>query len=91
MILRCVFTLALVGSFPFTAAAQAPQSFTQAMTQTIVLSSAATSGGLAPGADRAAVVGADTSHEKIRPAPRPSNRNPEARPFHIHERAAQSS
>ena len=24
MILRCVFTLALVGSFPFTAAAQAP-------------------------------------------------------------------
>ena len=59
MILRCVFTLALVGSFLFTAAAQAPQSSTQAMTQTIVLSSAATSGGLAPGADRAAVVGAD--------------------------------
>jgi len=59
MTLRCVLTLALVGSFSFGAAAQAPQFSSQAKTQTIVYSSPAITGGLAPGADRAAVVGSD--------------------------------
>ncbi len=54
-----VLTLALLGSFSFTLAAQAPQSSSQAKTQTIVLSAAATSGALSPGADSAAVVGGD--------------------------------
>src|SRR5713101_1135617 len=59
MTLRCVLTLALLGSFSFTIAAQTPQSSSQAKTQTIVLSSPATSGALSPGADSAAVVGSD--------------------------------
>ena len=59
MTLRCALTLALVGSFSFTVAAPAPQSISQTKTQTIVLSSPATSGGLSSGADRAAVVGSD--------------------------------
>src|SRR5258708_12066184 len=58
MTLRAL-TLALLGSFSFTLAAQAPQSSSQAKTQTIVLSSPATSGALSPGADSAAVVGGD--------------------------------
>src|SRR5258708_33536008 len=54
-----VVPLARLGSFSFTLAAQAPQASSQAKTQTIVLSSAATSGALSPGADSAAVVGGD--------------------------------
>jgi WD40 repeat protein len=59
MTLRSAFTLALFGSFSLTAGAQAPQSTSQAKTQTMVLSSPPTSGGLSSGADRAAVVGSD--------------------------------
>jgi WD40 repeat protein len=57
--LRWVLTLGLLGSFSFTIAARAPQSSSQAKTQTIALSSPATSGALSPGADSAALVGGD--------------------------------
>src|SRR5260370_37401875 len=59
MTLRWALMLVLAGGFSLTSAAQAPQSISQAKTQTIVLSSPPTSGGLSSAADRAAVVGGD--------------------------------
>ena len=59
MTLRLEFALALIGSFSLTAGTHAPQSSSEAKTQTIVLSSPPTSGGLSSGADSAAVVGSD--------------------------------